>query len=402
MARLATRLGAQVSLAAGEVNGTVARIVLPSAVFVEGSTPQATGVTDQVDVSAAEQQADRHGSAGRHAQPGEQPPVAPDPFDQLVESSFPAAPADGNAAAGPVGALTPDLPPPVDPPPVLVTPPAAEQVPEDLDPGGPRPLPRRRPGGRTPVAADIPPGFGPQNQSGQPPAAPPSPVEPPPLPAPVEAAQPPASFEAAAPAEPVHLPAPADPPAAAPRATIPATIDVLPSGGRAGRTRGLFARRGRGRTRSEAPADHPLPEPVAPQHASVMAPPDWLPSEAPDDGSRWGWAHRSDGAEVGEIDHPSSQPIAGPDPFDSPVQPGRPGPAGQGATSSPVDDVDSRSELASTALSELSMLASYRPAVGNGSPATLARRRAAPTPVESPAPPPVTIGPPGRAGPPTG
>ncbi|MFZ0158263.1 MAG: hypothetical protein WAL50_04470, partial [Kineosporiaceae bacterium] len=51
---------------------------------------------------------------------------------------------------------------------------------------------------------------------------------------------------------------------------------------------------------------------------------------------------------------------------------------------------------ASTALSELSMLASYRPEVGNGSPATLTRRTPAATPAAVVPPPPEEPAP-GRA-----
>lgn len=178
----------------------------------------------------------------------------------------------------------------------------------------------------------------------------------------------------------------------APRPTIPATVDVLPSSGRSGRSKGLFGRRGR--TRAEAVPDQ---QPFAVPPPEAQAPSGWLASAAPDDGTRWGWAHLSDASgsgEAGVAEEAAAHQVGAQASQDSSVHLGQSDSTAQAPTSPHrSDDVNARSALASTALSELSMLASYRPAVGNGSPATLVRRRPAASPVESPAPPPVTIGP---------
>lgn len=128
---------------------------------------------------------------------------------------------------------------------------------------------------------------------------------------------------------------------------MPVTMDVLPQRQQSGFSLGRFGRRGRAQRFED---EHP--EPIAPL----------LPPIAP----------------VSEVDQGSRRAQG--------VAPSVPLPPTEPASSSGPSE---RAELASTALSELSMLASYRPEVGGGSPATLTKRTPAPMPAAEVAPSPV-------------
>ncbi len=94
---LATRLGAIVSLAAGEQDGTVVRVVLPAAVFVEGSAPitgpPSTGQLHEIDLGTAElTEPEPAEPEPAEPEPAEPEPAGPAPIP-LQQAMPPAAPA---------------------------------------------------------------------------------------------------------------------------------------------------------------------------------------------------------------------------------------------------------------------------------------------------------------------
>ena len=183
----------------------------------------------------------------------------------------------------------------------------------------------------------------------------------------------PARAETYAPPPEAYLP-PQPPPAPAPSMAplLAPMMDVLPHHhGRGGFSLGKLGRRGKG-GRGERGAVPAPPEPLLPAASQPPNPYDvaaqtavtepapaavpdgaWLAPSPQDDGTKWGWARQD-----------------------------------EAGAASAAQEVASRSDLTSTALSELSMLASYRPEVGGGSPATLTRRTPAATPAAVVPPPP--------------
>lgn len=411
VARLSARLGARVWLEHGQGSGTVAVVELPAVVFVEGSTPSSTGEITQIDVTAIEQ-------------PGEPEPLPeqPEPLPEPLQEPLP----------GPVQESLPEpLPARPAPPPQ----PRPEQPPAvadpEVQPGGeqaPRPLPRRR---RPPVATPpvpqpaeygmhLPDGVLPSGLRIPPPPleaapavprdlAPLAPLPPPddavPTPPPTagpDPATPPLtpvgyglqlpsdlSGHWAFPPPPEELldPAPSGaptgvptPPAGptggvppVPALMMPATMDVLPHRPPAGFS---LSRLGRW-------ARSPRPVAVTEQAIAPLLPgmpvqgrgaehrPDQLPDQLQDQ-----VADRV----AGQVDRSDQAAQHWPQQSPDPAADRRARTAAQ-------------AELASTALSELSMLASYRPEVEPGSPASLARRvpaapaHDAPEPSITPAPP---------------
>ncbi len=478
VARLAARLGARVSLEPGAQGGTVAAVLLPPVVFVEGSAPSAKGRVQRIDVADA----DGPGDAGRSgSSAGFDALVHPDrPGGQPGHQFHLVAPRSRpTASAPPAGPLDQDpddaggLPPLV--PPAASGAVAADRFHADGVPSGDIPLVAAPDGAVRGTAglgwndALLPGATGPdqpavempgvempgvempgvempgvempgvempglpgaavpelpqqreplwENRVGAP-GAPTAPVgspadpEPPALPRrrarerrpahaaplPSERMTPDLTAELTAglsepatanpdlgplgstgpSAEPAPLPPPATP------ASMPATMDVLPSAGRSGRGKGMFGRFGKGRNRFEPPeAESAAPaEPVEtflPPDASAVDPARPVPPPTPNvpaagpgataEVDRWSWAHRDD---------PDGPPSAD-------------GGADRGPD--PAEPASERSALASTALSELSMLASYRPAAGTGAAAPLARRSPAATPAAVTAvPEPVAQGP---------
>lgn len=398
VARLAARLGARVWLQNAPGGGTVAIVELPGVVFVEGSSPAATGVIHQIDVASVENPPPvilRRPETPVDDVP--QPPALPEPFPRPEPLVLPEPVTLTEPPAFPEPPMFPEppvLPEPLSMPPANAAPePLALPEPVDAaDPGEPAgsvpPLPRRRPA--APLAPSAPFGVAPVEDVAALPVAPPFPVAgygsqygaerpagtadhgfqipPPPggygyelttgqVPPPAFVVPPP-------PAEVADVAPPSEPAPQAQQAvplasTMPVTMDVLPQRQHGGFSLGRFGRRGRLQRSEDDHVDQvaPLLPPVAVSEAD--------------------WGSRS--AQTRSVPSVSSMPSMS-SVSSMPSAPAEPvPPAGP----------SERAELASTALSELSMLASYRPEVGGGSPAALTKRTPAASPAAEVAPSPV-------------
>ncbi len=457
VARLAARIGASVVLGNAPDGGTVAVVNLPDVVFVAGATPTATGALVQIDVTGLDEPEPRPEPAVQEL-PAAEPepwtapepqypvavdpvavdPVAVDPVSVDPVQLPPALPLTRDESAGstvePDAALFASMMRELQLPDVapsqaggfedLLTPShwATSSGWADDEPGpenaGPPPLP---PAPSAPLlppvpsAPPAPPALPPMTPPSLPVAPAPAAYFPPELPqAPVLPRRAARQPDGSAPSEPrpplvtsepltswsglgsevfaipEDLPAAPGPVAGpahdapiVPRPPLPSTMDVLPHHpARPGFSLTRLSRRGRpARPATPAaptllPAQPEIPAPRTPQDEAAApgtGPSSWLPSSPPSTGT-WGWT-QTDAAE--------------------PSDPHAPG-FGDG------DDAV-RAALASTALSELSMLAAYRPEVDARSAATLTRRSPAETPDAAPGPaagvpplPPAALAPPPR------
>jgi len=411
VARLAARLGATVRLENATGGGIVATVQLPAVVFVEGSTPQGAGRVQRIDVTTVEEPT--VGSPVAEASevpplpepPAAEPlipePVVPEPVvpEPVVPEPLDHEPLDHEPLVLEslvLESLAPERveePTPVDAAPPLVAPPPLPVAPPVAEPDTPPGLPRRRPGATVPSGPPIPgipqvsPAYGMELPIGA--AVPAVPVVPaPPIVAPV--ITPPQARSVPPPLPPTQAvtqvsplgPTPIGSAPPAPMLVPPVTMDVLPQHGRGGGfSLGRLARRprpgrGAGPSRPAVPAPGgSFPAGETPRHVNGF------PGPAPD--AEWSYVSPFPGGQAPAF--PGVGSVTGDGALDRPVGHAVDHRATEHRDAYSSDASAARSELASTALSELSMLASYRPELGGGSPSTLARRTpAASSPLPAP------------------